>query len=49
MNFMNGNGASARARIKEAYGAEAHQRLLALKAKYDPSNTFRFSFQFGGA
>jgi FAD/FMN-containing dehydrogenase len=48
MNFMNGNGAGARARIKEAYGAEAHRRLLAVKAKYDPNNTFRFSFQLGG-
>lgn len=49
MNFMNGNGADARARIKEAYGTEAHQRLLALKAKYDPNNVFRFSFQLGGS
>jgi len=48
LNFMNGNGAGARARIKEAYGTEAQQRLLALKAKYDPNNTFRFSFQLGG-
>jgi FAD/FMN-containing dehydrogenase len=47
LNFMNGNGAEAKARIKEAYQADAHQRLLALKAKYDPSNTFRFSFQLG--
>ena len=48
MNFMNGNGLGARARIKEAYDPNAHQRLLALKAKYDPYNTFRFSFQLGG-
>jgi hypothetical protein len=48
LNFMNGNGDGAKARIKEAYQADVHERLLALKAKYDPSNTFRFSFQFGG-
>ncbi len=48
LNFMNGNGAGATARIKEAFGAETHQRLLALKAKYDPNNIFRFSFQLGG-
>jgi hypothetical protein len=48
LNFMNGNGAGASARIKEAYRSEAHQRLLTLKTKYDPNNTFRFSFQFGG-
>jgi FAD/FMN-containing dehydrogenase len=49
MNFMNGNGGSARARIKEAYGTEAHRQLLALKAKYDPNDTFRFSFQLRGS
>ena len=45
LNFMNGNGQGAKARIQAAYGVEAHQRLLDLKATYDPTNTFRFSFQ----
>ena len=44
MNFMSGNGAGAKARIQEAYAPEALQRLLALKAKYDPANAFRFGF-----
>jgi hypothetical protein len=48
LNFMNGNGDGAKARIKEAFQADAHERLLALKAKYDPNNTFRFSFPLGG-
>ena len=47
MNFMNGNGQAARERIREAYLPEAHERLLALKAKYDPDNMFRFSYQLG--
>jgi hypothetical protein len=45
LNFMSGNGAGAKARIREVYGTEGHRRLLALKAKYDPNNTFRFGFQ----
>jgi FAD/FMN-containing dehydrogenase len=47
MNFMNGNGRGAQERIREAYLPEAHERLLALKAKYDPDNMFRFSYQLG--
>lgn len=42
---MNGNGSGARERIKEAYAPETYERLLALKAKYDPDNVFRFSYQ----
>jgi hypothetical protein len=45
MNFMNGNGSGARERIKEAYLPESYERLLALKAKYDPGNLFRYSYQ----
>jgi hypothetical protein len=48
LNFMNGNGPSAQARIQEAFGPDTYQRLRALKARYDPNNTFRFSFQLGG-
>jgi hypothetical protein len=47
MNFMNGNGPGARKRIREAYRPETYERLLALKAKYDPDNMFRFSYQLG--
>lgn len=45
MNFMNGNGDSARERIGEAYPPETLKRLREVKAKYDPDNMFRFSFQ----
>ena len=31
------------ARVQEAYGAEKYERLVALKAKYDPTNFFRFN------
>ncbi len=43
LNFMTGDEASARA--KDAYLPETYKRLVALKAKYDPDNTFRFSYQ----
>ncbi|MQA92320.1 MAG: FAD-binding protein [Gemmatimonas sp.] len=48
MNFMNGNGDGARERVTEAYLPEAQGRLAALKAKYDPDNMFRFSYQLTG-
>jgi hypothetical protein len=43
LNFV--KGSEARERIKEAYLPETYERLLALKAKYDPENLFRYSYQ----
>jgi FAD/FMN-containing dehydrogenase len=43
LNFMSGDEAINRA--KDAYLPESYQRLLALKAQYDPNNLFRFSYQ----
>lgn len=42
MNFLSGE--EARARTKDAYSPDAYAQLMALKAKYDPENRFRFSF-----
>ncbi len=42
-NFM--AGAEANYRAKDAYGAANLDRLIALKAKYDPDNQFRYSYQ----
>src|ERR671924_314242 len=30
-------------RVPDAYGADKHARLIALKDKYDPDNLFRFN------
>jgi FAD/FMN-containing dehydrogenase len=43
LNFMAGR--EARQRTKDAYLPKTYQRLLELKAKYDPDNIFRFSYQ----
>lgn len=43
LNFMKGHEAAARA--KDAYLPDSYARLVALKAKYDPENMFRFSYQ----
>jgi FAD/FMN-containing dehydrogenase len=43
LNFM--IGGEARRRTKDAYLPETYQRLITLKAKYDPNNLFRFSYQ----
>lgn len=45
-NLMAGDEAAGRA--KDVYGADHYQRLLELKAKYDPENVFRFSFPLVG-
>jgi FAD/FMN-containing dehydrogenase len=46
LNFMKGHEAAQRA--KDAYRPDAYEKLLALKAKYDPRNMFRFSYQIVG-
>ena len=43
LNFMKGKEATERA--KDGYLPESYARLVALKAKYDPENMFRFSYQ----
>lgn len=43
LNFLNGKEATKR--VTEGYTPENLQRLQALKAKYDPQNLFRFSYQ----
>jgi hypothetical protein len=42
LNFMGVREADERTR--DAYTVETYQRLMALKAKYDPDNMFRYSF-----
>jgi hypothetical protein len=44
LNFM--GGAEASRRLRDAYQEADYQRLLALKATYDPENLFRYSYQF---
>jgi hypothetical protein len=43
LNFM--TGGEAKERMEDAYLPESYARLVALKAKYDPQNLFRFSYQ----
>lgn len=43
LNFMSGGEAVHRA--QDAYLPASYQRLLALKAQYDPANLFRFGYQ----
>jgi hypothetical protein len=43
LNFMMGN--EARQRARDAYLPGSYQRLLELKARYDPENMFRYSYQ----
>jgi hypothetical protein len=42
LNFLGGK--EARARTRDAYSAESYRRLMALKARYDPDNLFRFGY-----
>jgi FAD/FMN-containing dehydrogenase len=42
LNFIQGSEAEQRAR--DAYAPGTFERLMALKAKYDPNNMFRYSF-----
>ena len=42
LNFMGANEAAGR--TKDAYAQEAYERLMAIKAQYDPDNQFRYSF-----
>jgi hypothetical protein len=41
VNYMMGN--EGEDRIREAYGPEKYERLVALKNKYDPTNLFRLN------
>ena len=43
LNFM--RGAEVRYRTRDAFEPAAFERLVALKAKYDPADLFRFSYQ----
>ncbi len=45
LNFM--VGGEQRSRVQDAYLPETYRRLVALKAKYDPDNMFRFSYALG--
>jgi FAD/FMN-containing dehydrogenase len=47
LNFM--KGAEAQERIHDAFPPEIFERLLALKAAYDPANLFRYSYPLKSA
>ncbi|CAL9523780.1 Mitomycin radical oxidase [Streptomyces sp. enrichment culture] len=44
LNFMGHGDAADRERTRTAYTADDHRRLTALKAVYDPRNTFRLNY-----
>ena len=44
LNFA--EGAEAHARTRDGYPPEAFERLVALKAQYDPDNLFQYAFNF---
>jgi FAD/FMN-containing dehydrogenase len=41
--YVNDLGPDANARVREAYGPSKHQRLVALKRRWDPDNVFRLN------
>ena len=41
--YINDLGADANARVQEAYGPAKHQRLVALKRRWDPDNVFHLN------
>ncbi len=43
MNYLGQEADEGADRIKEAYGSEKYERLVALKNKYDPTNLFRMN------
>jgi len=47
MNFL--GGAEARARTQDAYSEGTYRRLMAIKARYDPDNVFRYAFAINPA
>jgi hypothetical protein len=46
LNFMTGE--EPHRRVQDAYLPETFQKLVALKARYDPENMFRFSYALAG-
>ncbi len=47
LNFMSGE--EARTHARDAFSAEAYQRLQTIKAKYDPDNCFSHSYDLAAA
>ena len=43
VNYIGQEGDEGDARVKDAYGPEIYERLVALKNKYDPTNLFRLN------
>ncbi len=43
VNYLGQEADEGADRIKEAYGSEKYERLVALKNKYDPTNLFRMN------
>ena len=41
--YVNYQGDEGEERVRSAYGAAKHERLVALKKRYDPTNFFRLN------